>query len=57
MDKIIKDGKAIAKIILETDTEFRGNLLSQVSKNLELFSNFFTAKVLQNAAENYGIKK
>lgn len=50
-----KNAQIIAQIMMETETEFRGDVLFLAAANLREKSNFFTANILEKAAREYGI--
>ncbi len=54
---IIKDAELISKIIIDTETENRGDLLEEVSKELVVNTQFHTGKLFHIIAERYGINK
>ena len=50
-----KNALLIAKAIMETDSDFRGDVLLLAANTLREKSNFFTANVLEKAAREYGV--
>ena len=44
----------IAELILSTDTDYRALLLAKVADNLKKQSNFYTARLIDKIANEYG---
>jgi hypothetical protein len=49
--------ETIAKLIADTDTDYRGNLLHKVGTILNNNSQYYTANLIFIIAERYGIKE
>ena len=54
-EDINKKAKEMAQIILDVNTDFRGNLFEEVSEELMRQSQGFTSSVMNMAANIYGI--